>query len=67
MISDNIISYVMSMSNILKSDINYNIITIYIIKYIIKNIYFILIIFKEAYTKFNIGISNIIAKCDWNG
>lgn len=54
----------MSMSNILKTDINYNIITIYIIKYIIKNIYFILIIFKEAYTKFNIGISNIIAKCD---
>lgn len=64
MISDNIISYVMSMSNILKTDINYNIITIYIIKYIIKNIYFILIIFKEAYMKFNIGISNIIAKCD---
>lgn len=56
MISDNIISYVMSMSNILKTDINYNIIAIYIIKYIIKNIYFILIIFKEAYTKFNIGI-----------
>lgn len=63
-LSDNIISYVMSMSNNLKTKI---IIIIYIIRYIIKNIYFILIIFKKASTKFNIGINNIMTKYDWNG
>lgn len=45
----------MSMSNILKTKYN---------NLNIKIIHFILIIFKEAFTKFNIGISNIIAKCD---
>lgn len=65
-LSDNIISYVMSMSNNLKTKIII-IIIIYIIRYIIKNIYFILIIFKKASTKFNIGINNIMTKYDWNG